>query len=277
MKTRIDAPTQQLLCSFAKIGILATEDESGYPHLTFLNSLSALGETRLTFGQFCAGLSKRFLVERPRAGFLALDADLRFVRGNATYTHSAATGPEFDRYNDIPMFRYNSYFGFSRVFYLDLDGVTKLDALDRNRIVLGAVLTRIAAPFCARSGRGALPHAAKALFAQLDGLKFLAYFNKSGAIKIIPIIQASHAGSDRIVFSTVPFGAELARVPDGAKAAVLCLNLDMECVLVKGVYHGMGGLIRHGIVDVERVYNAMPPKMEYVYPRSERIEPLSVF
>ena len=44
----------------------------------------------------------------------------------------------------------------------------------------------------------------------------------------------------------------------------------MESVLVKGIYH-------KGILDIERVYNSMPPKMEYVYPRSETIEPVRSF
>jgi len=44
----------------------------------------------------------------------------------------------------------------------------------------------------------------------------------------------------------------------------------MESVLVKGVY-------RKGVLEVERVYNSMPPKMEYVYPRSETIEPVRSF
>ena len=44
----------------------------------------------------------------------------------------------------------------------------------------------------------------------------------------------------------------------------------MESVLVKGLYSG-------GVLEIERVYNSMPPKMEYVYPRSETIEPVRSF
>jgi hypothetical protein len=44
----------------------------------------------------------------------------------------------------------------------------------------------------------------------------------------------------------------------------------MESVLVKGRY-------TKGVLDIERVYNSMPPKMEYVYPRSETIEPVRSF
>jgi hypothetical protein len=44
----------------------------------------------------------------------------------------------------------------------------------------------------------------------------------------------------------------------------------MESVLVKGLYSG-------GVLEIERVYNSMPPKMEYVYPRSETISPFAIF
>ena len=269
MKKRIDEPARQLLQSFSKIGVLVTEDEAGWPHATVLNSLRALDETTLTFGQFTEGLSKRFLPERPRAGFLALTADMRFLRGSATYTHTANTGAEFDAYNDIPMFRY--------IFYLALDGITRIDTLDKRRIALGAILTRLAAPFCAKRRKKALPRVAKRLLSQMDSLKFLAYFDDGGTAKIVPVIQATHAGTDRIVCFAPPFARELVRIPSGTRAAVLVVNLNMESVLVKGVYRSVSGLTCGGILDVERVYNSMPPKMEYVYPRSERIEPVAEF
>ena len=44
----------------------------------------------------------------------------------------------------------------------------------------------------------------------------------------------------------------------------------MESVLVKGRFS-------KGILEIERVYNSMPPKMEYVYPREETIAPIRSF
>jgi len=41
-------------------------------------------------------------------------------------------------------------------------------------------------------------------------------------------------------------------------------------VLVKGRFS-------RGTLEIERVYNSMPPKMEYVYPRSETIEAVRSF
>jgi len=267
---KIDDESIKMMDNDSKVGVLATKDESGYPHLSFISSIQALGDDKLTFGQFSAGLSKRFIVERPDAGFLVLSADKRYLSGTATYTHSENTGAEFDLYNNKPLFRYNSYMGFYRIFYLDLNRITKLKDLPMGAIVLGAVLSRVKALFTAKTDKNAMPVAAKALFSQLDSLKFLSYFGKDGNAVVIPVVQATSAGTDRVVFSGVPFGKALRAIPEGAKVSILCLTLKMESVLVKGV-------CSRGVLDIERVYNSMPPKMEYVYPRSASVEPVRSF
>ncbi len=268
--TSIDEDSIKMMAVDSKVGVLATEDESGYPHLSFISSIQAFGTDKLTFGQFSAGLSKQFISERPKAGFLILSADKRWCSGNAVMTHSETTGAEFDLYNNKPLFRYNSYMGFYRIFYLNLERITRFAPLPMGAIVLGAIFSRVKALFVKKSERHALPHIGEDLFAQLDSLKFLSYFDAEGRAVVLPVVQATSAGSDRIALVGTPFGKELKKIPDGAKAAILCLNLKMESVLVKGVYRG-------GVLEIERVYNSMPPKMEYVYPRGETIEPIRSF
>ncbi len=266
----IDEASIRMMECDSKVGVLATEDESGYPHLSFISSIQALGDHALTFGQFSAGLSKQFIMDRPHVGFLALSADKKYLSGNATYTHSANTGKEFDVYNNKPLFRYNSYMGFYRIFYLNLDRITNLQRLPMGAIVLGAILSRIKALFLSKSEQNALPYLAKQLIAQLDSLKFLCYYDADGEAILLPVVQATSAGTDRIVLCQFPFGRALKQIPGGTKASVLCLNLKMESVLVKGVY-------TKGVLEIDRVYNSMPPKMEYIYPRSEQIEPVRNF
>jgi len=48
------------------------------------------------------------------------------------------------------------------------------------------------------------------------------------------------------------------------KVAVMGMNLDMEDVLVKGTFHGFKAGM--GYVDIERVYNSLPPVHGYIYP-----------
>lgn len=271
MEKTFDQPTIEMLQNDSKIGILMTEDETGYPHLTFLSSIQARGEKGVTWGQFCVGLSKKFIKERPDTAFLALDASYQFVRGRARFTHTETTGEVFDEYNNKPLFRYNTYFGFNTIYFMDLLEQTGLNHLEMPKIVCGAVLSRLKALFVSKSEKRAMNRTAKGLFAQLDGLKFIGYFDSDGKPWIIPIIQAGPAGTDRVAFASLPFGDEIRQIPAGAKVAVLAVNLKMQSVLIKGIYSGKG------VVTIERIYNTMPPKMEYVYPRPEHIEPVYKF
>lgn len=277
MNNKISAEQKTMLESDSKIGLIVTEDKDGYPHITFISSLQSLGEEQMTFGKFCEGLSKKHLIERPEVSFLALNGDMQFLRGSAVYTHTANTGEEFEQYNTKPMFRYNSYFGFSTIYYMDLENISPLEKLNMGKIVAGAILTRIAAPMHASSNKKALSHIGKGLFSKIDGLKFIAYFDRNRKLNIIPIIQAGPAGTDRVAFSLIPFGNELKQIPAGCKAAILAVNLKMESVLVKGTYQGISGFPKTGILKIEKVYNSMPPKNEYIYPRKKRIEAVTEF
>ena len=117
MNKSINKEDTVIMSADSKIGLLATIDETGSPHITFLSSLQPLGSDRLTLGQFCEGLSKKFWLERKEVGFLIFSPDMDIWRGRAYYDHSEKSGPEYEIYNKKPMFRYNSYFGFGIIHY----------------------------------------------------------------------------------------------------------------------------------------------------------------
>ena len=272
MNKTIDQAAREMMRQDSKVGILATLDEEGYPHMTFLSSLQGLGESGMTFGSFCEGLSKKFIKKRPDAGFLVLSPDMRWLRGNARYTHTETTGAVFDEYNNKPLFRYNCYFGFHTIYFMDLMGISKMHKLPMGKIVPAAIATRMRAPFAGKSGNHALRPVGKALFGQLDGLKFLCKTpEEGGMLRIMPIIQAAPAGTDRIVFTGGPYKEDVKAVRPGDKAAVLCLNLQMQSVLVKGT------MLKTGLLEIERVYNSMPIKSRYIYPMEQRPQPVTEF
>lgn len=279
MLNKVDAKTFAKLELDSKIGLLATTDKEGYPHLTFLSSLQAKGEDQMTFGQFCQGLSKEFIRKRPEVSFLIMNADMELWRGRARFTHTATSGEDYEIYNNKPLFRYNSYLGFNTIYYMDLVGITPREKLNLAKIGAGAILSRLAKPFAVKSEKKALTHIGKKLFANFAGIKYLAYTGEDGWPHIIPIIQGANAGSDRFIFSTIPYGRELRPIPVGAKCAVLALNLKMQSVLVKGKFSGirLRGIVPAGVVEIERVYNSMPPKAQYIYPTDNCIQPVTEF
>jgi len=274
MNKTISEEAGALLAMTSKVALLGTLDDEGGPHLTFLATLQGLGEDRIIFGQFCVGLSKQFLPQRPECAFLALSADMRWLRGRARFTHTARTGPEFDMYNNKPLFRYNAYFGVNTVWYLDLLGVTDVEKLPLPQIGVGALLSRATAPLAAKNEKDALSRFGRALFAGIGFPKFLCYAGEDG-LTIVPVVQAVSAGTDRIVFTGKPYGEDLRGLAPGMQVCVMALNLDMQSVLVKGAYAGKKAGTH--VIDIERVYNSMPPASGYIFPGAGRPEAITEF
>ena len=105
----------------AKIGLIATVNPDGLPHITMISSIRAKSPTQLMWGQFCEGLSKKNVTTNPKTGFLVMTPDRRLWRGKAKWTHTEEKqGEDFEMYNNTPMFRYNAYFGIHTVHYMDL-------------------------------------------------------------------------------------------------------------------------------------------------------------
>lgn len=255
-----------------KVGMLATITPEGLPHLTMISSLTAAAEGTVTWGQFVEGSCKENVKANPKTAFLIMTLDKTLWRGKALWTHTETSGAEYERYNNIPMFRYNAYFGVHTVHYMDLIGHTGRRPLPMNAIILAAIktmLTRALAP--SRGGAAALNPWTRGLFNKLDNLKFLAYLDADGFPMIVPVIQAQASGNAEVVFSSAVFGAELNAIPAGSTVVVLGMALTMEDVLLRGTYQGVrrrAGMAC-GAVQVEWVYNPMPPVPGQIYPPLE--------
>jgi len=252
-----------------KIGLLGTVNPRGQPHLTLLSTLMACSPQQLSFGQFTEGLSKKHLFENPRTGFLIMSLDRKLWRGKADFAHTAREGREYEYYNNVPMFRYNAYFGIHTVYYLDLLSHSGRQVLPMNRIVFAALQTMLARSLENRSpGKPVLNAWTRAFLNKIDNLKFLSYVGADGYPVIIPAIQAQSLDPEHILFSPSAFTRELESIPDGASLALFAMSLSMEAVLLRGTYLGLGrvGGLRAGSAAIEWVYNSMPPVPGQVYP-----------
>jgi hypothetical protein len=252
-----------------KIGLLATVNPQGLPHLTLISSLKAGTPQTVIFGQFIEGLSKQYVRGNNKTAFMIMTLDKRVWRGKARWTHTETGGPDFEWFNNVPMFRYNAYFGIHTVHYMDLIGQTGCAPLPMNAVVLAAIKTIAARTLSARPKSKEVMNAwTRGIFDKLDNLKFLAYLDSDGYPWIIPVIQAQSDGTERLLISTSVYGDELAAIPTGSPVAMLGMALTMEDVLVRGIFTGLqrrGGLSCAG-VQVDWVYNAMPPVPGQIYP-----------
>ena len=99
-------------------------------------------------------------------------------------------------------------------------------------------------------------------------MKFIAYIREDGYPEIIPLLQCQAADSGRLAFSTLAYGEELAAIPENQTVAVFGMTMKMEDVMVRGTFRRAGRSrgISTGVVDIDWVYNSMPPCHGQIYP-----------
>ncbi|HOI05519.1 MAG TPA: pyridoxamine 5'-phosphate oxidase family protein [Deltaproteobacteria bacterium] len=272
MLTSFDADDLKEFEPEAKVGLIATVNPEGLPHITLITALQAKTPEKLIWGQFTEGMSKKHVKSNPKTGFLIMTMDRSLWRGKALWTHEARKGEDYAMFNNKPMFRYNSYCGIHTVHYMDLVGTYGREGLPMGRIVLSLLLTKLAKSRAKGTSEGRiLKPWAEGLFNRTDTIKFLSYVDTDGFPVIVPLIQCQAPDSTRLVFSPHAYRRELDNLKPGMSAAVFGLTLDMEDVLVRGVFRGFE---RHraaklGVVDLTWVYNSMPPIPGQIYPETD--------
>ena len=252
-----------------KIGLLATLNEQGLPHLTLITTMQANSPAELVWGQFTEGISKKNILSNPKTGFLIMTLDRSCWRGKAIWKQSKTEGEEYVRFNKLPMWRYNSYFGLHTIHYMNLVETTEKEPLPVVGIVLSALLTKLTKSNAKTRKEGRISNAwTEAFFNKLDNLKFLAYVSVDGFPVIIPLLQCQAADSHRLVFHPGVFTSELHAISKGTEVAVFGLSLAMEDVLVRGTFAGFKRYqaVKLGIVELNWVYNSMPPITGQIYP-----------
>jgi hypothetical protein len=252
-----------------KLGIIATVNEEVLPHMTLLTSVMAAKPDQLIVGEFCQGKSKEYMQRTAKIGFAILTLDKKLWRGKAQWTHFKKEGPEYEIYNNQPMFRYNTYFGINTVHYFDLKETTVGSSLPLASVVKSALLTKMAKGSAAKgNSERVLSHFGEKLFNGLDSVKFLSFIGDDGFPVIIPAIQCQAADSSRLAFHPGAFGDELNMLKPGMTVSVFCLTMQMEDVLVRGIFNGYSRYrgVNLGTLDIDWVYNSMPPNHGQIYP-----------
>jgi len=269
MKNNFTAADMKAFEPAEKVGIIATVTPEGLPHMSLLTSIMAAKPNQLTVGEFCQGKSKEYMRLTSKIGFAILTLDKKLWRGKALWTHLKKEGPEYEIYNNQPMFRYNTYFGINTVHYFDLKETTEGKTLPLASVVKSALLTKMAKGSAAKENQGrVLSYFGENLFNGLDSIKFLSFIGDDGFPVIIPVIQCQAANSSRLAFHPGAFGVEFEMLKPGMTVSVFCLTMQMEDVLARGIFNGYSRYrgITLGTLDIDWVYNSMPPNHGQIYP-----------
>lgn len=261
-----------------KVGLLATVSEKGLPHITLITTLMAKDPRHIIWGQFCEGLSKAHVKKNPMAGFLVMTMDRNLWRGKALWRGCLREGEDYVMFNNRPMFRYNAYTGIHTVHSMDLVATFGRERLPLVSIA-ASLLVSLTAGAKASSGRPPVLNGwTRGLVNRLDTLKFACHVGADGYPAVVPLFSCRSPDGSRLIFSPLAYGDELARLKGGQSVAVFTLSLQMESVLVRGRFRGyaryLGASV--GMIDIDWVYNSMPPVPGQIYPEVA-LEPVEVF
>jgi len=223
----------------------------------------------MALGEFSKGVSKEYIKKNNEIGFCILTMNMDMWRGKARYTHSTKEGPEYEMFNEFPMFRYNTYFGINTVHFFDLVQVNEKEKLPLGAIAKASIATLLA-KWKAKQQKAEKPFGVLGfdLFNRLDALKFAAWIDSDGFPKIVPVLQAKASDTGTIVFSPLAYAEELLQLKQGTPVAIYALTVKMENILTRGIFNGYKRYagIKLGLCYVNWVYNSMPPVHGQIYP-----------
>lgn len=138
---------------------------------------------------------------------------------------------------------------------------------------MGSILALVSRPFNRsgrRSGRDGriLKPWAEGMIGKLETMKFLCYIDEDGYPAIVPMVPGVAADSRRLLWVPTVFRRALLDLREGTPVAVYAATMEMESVLVRGTFAGYRRRLgwRVGALDIDYVYNTMPPKFGQVYP-----------
>ncbi len=116
------------------------------------------------------------------------------------------------------------------------------------------------------------------LLASPTTLKFLSFTGKDGYPVLIPLVPCMTAGSKRLVFPARLLDGFPDRIENNMDMAVFALKTSLESVLVRGKFIGVKQVlgIGTGMIDLNWVYNSMPPNAGQIYPEKP-LKPVTSF
>jgi len=271
-RKEFDTSCQKIFENDSKIGLLCSIAPDGYPHIALISSISVKDGKTMMWGQFSKGLSKDYLLNNPKTGFMVVLPDMRWWTGKALYKGSEIKGDDLVYFNNKPLFRYNAYFGFHTVHYEELVDISEGEKLPLLKIACGYFASKALKKKAANNGGAEkvekMPPFGITLASALAGLKFVAFADTDGFPRIIPVLQGQPVDSSTLVFSTTPYGDMLQQIPPDAKAAVYLANMDLESLLLQGRWNNTikNGKLKYSRFEIDRVYNSMLPITGYIYP-----------
>jgi len=262
---------------------VATIDPRGWPHITFIVANRAKTPTQLVWGQFTEGMSKNNVLNNSKQGILMMTAEMpfRFIQAKVEFEYLKREGEDVEKFSRMEFIRYNTYMNIHTAYYNRVIAVTQVRNLSLLGIFKGLLVNIVGSSGPkVKNPDQKLPQFAYALFNAKIGPKFICYIDPAdGYPLIIPCFQLRAPDPSRLVFTLSQFKEELLQIPTESHVAAFALNLETMSNLVNGTFTGFQKTrgIKYGIIEIDEVYNTMPPLPGVIYPKLQIRPKVTVF
>jgi len=251
---------------------IATIDPRGWPHITFIAFNRAIAKDKLVWGQFTEGSSKKNIKLNPKQGIAMMTAAIpfKFIQAKVKFDYLLKDGEDLDYFSRMDLLRYNTYMNAHTAYYNDVVAATPVRDLKLGGIVKGLLANMIGlGTLKDKSAEKKLPPLPYKLFNGPINPKFISWIDSDGYPVILPCFQMRAPDRSKLSFTLSQFGKELSQIPIGNHVAVFAMSFEMENILVNGrlVEWVKKSGIEFGIIEIDEIYNSMPPIPGVVYPK----------
>ncbi|MBD3353789.1 MAG: hypothetical protein GF364_20070 [Candidatus Lokiarchaeota archaeon] len=255
--------------------LLSTIDERGWPHITMISCMGAKRNGEFIWGQFSQGRSKKYVRENSKQGFYIMNSSIsipiKFIHGKINLKRIEDEGENIETFSKIPLLRYNTYLNCWRAYINDIVAVSpfrKISLLGMGKGILAGTIAK--GGINDEDSEDKLSNWAYNLINSALSFKFICYLDPSdGYPLIIPCLQLRAANKSTLIFPKSQFKDELNEIPLNSHIAVSVHNFEAISHLINGrlVEYKKSRGITVGIVEIDEIYNPMPPVPGVIYPK----------
>ncbi|MFW9993714.1 MAG: hypothetical protein ACFFD4_16830 [Candidatus Odinarchaeota archaeon] len=257
--------------------LIATIDQRGWPHITMIAFNKAKNTGQIVWGQFTEGTSKKNVLENSKQGFFYMNANrpFKFIQAKADFDYLKRGGEDCEAFSRGRMLRYNTYVNVHTCYYSIVKAVTSVRNLGLAGILKG-ILNDVIATGKAKikDSEDKLPKFGHQILNQTTSVKAISYIDTDSYPVIIPCFGLRAPDRSRVIFPLSQFKDELEQISKGARVAVFVVvseNLELTSIMINGTFTGFERFrgLRYGIIEIDEIYNSMPPLNGVIYPKIE--------
>ena len=256
--------------------LLATIDPRGWPHITMISFNRAKTPEQVVWGEFTVGTSKRNVLQNPKQGAFYMNAVMpfKFLQAKITFDHRVKGGEDCEYFSRGQMLRYNTYMNVEKAYYNSVKAATPVIDLKILPIAKGLILNLFAKNKAKDpNAEEKLPKLAYNLYNNPFNPKFISFLDPDDRYPlIIPCFQLRAPDRSKLIFPYSQFKEELELLKEGAHVstfAVIAEEIELISMVIQGTFTGMQkfGNVKCGVIQIDEVYNSMPPLSGVIYPK----------